>query len=111
MQMNKEGLVLLDEGDKITSPYQLAHVKLPKRFVVYWRDGRVMIDSETRLKWLNLWYQKGDQIITTTGWGKMPEVFAIALVSCLLGFIFVGTVRWLSWSLLHHWHESERTGE
>jgi NitT/TauT family transport system permease protein len=43
--------------------------------------------------------------------GKMPEVFAIALVACLLGFVFVGAVRWLSWSLLHQWHESERSGE
>ena len=43
--------------------------------------------------------------------GKMPEVFAIALVACLLGFVFVGAVRWLSWVLLHQWHESERSGE
>jgi len=43
--------------------------------------------------------------------GKMPEVFAIALVACLLGFVFVGAVRWLSWVLLHQWHESEQSGE
>ena len=43
--------------------------------------------------------------------GKMPEVFAIALVACLLGFLFVGAVRWLSWALLHNWHESELSGE
>jgi len=43
--------------------------------------------------------------------GKMPEVFAIALVACLLGFVFVGAVRWLSWALLHQWHESEQSGE
>jgi hypothetical protein len=41
----------------------------------------------------------------------MPEVFAIALVACLLGFVFVGSVRWLSWILLHQWHESEQSGE
>lgn len=43
--------------------------------------------------------------------GKMPEVFAIALVTCVLGFIFVGAVQWLSWLLLRHWHESARSGE
>ncbi len=43
--------------------------------------------------------------------GKMPEVFAIALVTCALGFLFVGAVRLLSGRLLRHWHESERRGE
>jgi NitT/TauT family transport system permease protein len=43
--------------------------------------------------------------------GKMPEVFAIALVACVLGFFFVGAVHWLSWVLLHNWHESEQSGE
>ena len=43
--------------------------------------------------------------------GKMPEVFAIALMACALGFLFVGAVQWASTRLLRHWHESERTGE
>jgi NitT/TauT family transport system permease protein len=43
--------------------------------------------------------------------GKMPEVFAIAMVTCALGFLFVGAVQLLSWRLLRHWHESARRGE
>ncbi len=38
--------------------------------------------------------------------GKMPEVFAVALVSCVVGFLFIGAVQVLSWLLLRHWHES-----
>jgi NitT/TauT family transport system permease protein len=38
--------------------------------------------------------------------GKMPEVFAVALVTCALGFLFVGAVQLLSWLLLRRWHES-----
>jgi NitT/TauT family transport system permease protein len=37
---------------------------------------------------------------------KVPELFATAIVACLLGFIFVGLVNLLSWSLLRRWHES-----
>lgn len=33
-------------------------------------------------------------------------IFAVALVGCILGFIFVGAVNFLSWFLLHSWHES-----
>ncbi len=33
-------------------------------------------------------------------------IFAVALVGCILGFLFVGTVYLLSWYLLHSWHES-----
>jgi NitT/TauT family transport system permease protein len=43
--------------------------------------------------------------------GKMPEVFAVALVTCALGFLFVGAVRWLSWLLLRQWHDSAQNGE
>jgi NitT/TauT family transport system permease protein len=43
--------------------------------------------------------------------GKMPEVFAVALVSYLLGLLFVGAVQWLSGRLLRDWHESARSGE
>jgi NitT/TauT family transport system permease protein len=43
--------------------------------------------------------------------GKMPEVFAVAFVSYLLGLLFVVTVQWLSGRLLRHWHESARPAE
>jgi len=37
---------------------------------------------------------------------KIPALFATGLVSCLLGFIFVAAVAWLSWAVLHRWHDS-----
>jgi len=37
---------------------------------------------------------------------KVPALFATALTSCLLGFVFVAAVSFLNWKLLHHWHES-----
>ncbi len=41
---------------------------------------------------------------------KIPALFASALTSCLLGFIFVAAVSWLNWAVLHKWHDSfERT--
>ncbi len=43
--------------------------------------------------------------------GKMAEVFAVALVSYLLGLLFVGSVQWLSGRLLRDWHESAQTEE
>lgn len=43
--------------------------------------------------------------------GKMAEVFAVALVSYLLGLLFVGAVQWLSGRLLRDWHESARSAE
>ncbi|HTB63521.1 MAG TPA: ABC transporter permease subunit [Opitutales bacterium] len=42
---------------------------------------------------------------------KMPEVFAVACVSYLLGILFVGAVQLLSWLALRHWHESARAVE
>lgn len=33
-------------------------------------------------------------------------IFAVALVGCILGFLFVGAVNLLSWYLLRYWHES-----
>ncbi|MDQ8193414.1 ABC transporter permease [Coraliomargarita sp. SDUM461003] len=39
---------------------------------------------------------------------KIPELFATALVACMLGFVFVGCVNWLHWYLLKDWHESAR---
>jgi NitT/TauT family transport system permease protein len=41
---------------------------------------------------------------------KIPALFATALTSCLLGFVFVAAVEALNWLALHHWHDScERT--
>ncbi len=37
---------------------------------------------------------------------KIPALFATALISCLLGFVFVAAVAWLSWAVLHRWHDS-----
>lgn len=37
---------------------------------------------------------------------KIPALFATALTSCALGFIFVAAVSWLNWALLHQWHDS-----
>ena len=37
---------------------------------------------------------------------KIPALFATALTSCLLGFIFVAAVAWLNWAVLHKWHDS-----
>ena len=37
---------------------------------------------------------------------KMAAVFATALTGCALGFIFVGSVFFLSWLFLHRWHDS-----
>jgi NitT/TauT family transport system permease protein len=37
---------------------------------------------------------------------KIPALFATALTSCLLGFIFVAAVSFLNWAVLHKWHDS-----
>jgi NitT/TauT family transport system permease protein len=37
---------------------------------------------------------------------KIPALFATALASCLLGFIFVAAVAWLNRAALHRWHDS-----
>lgn len=37
---------------------------------------------------------------------KIPALFATALTSCLLGFIFVAAVSLLNWAMLHKWHDS-----
>lgn len=39
---------------------------------------------------------------------QMAALFATALVSCALGFVFVGVVTSLSWLSLHKWHDSYR---
>ncbi len=41
---------------------------------------------------------------------KFPALFATALVTCLLGFLFNVVILILEWWALHHWHDSyERT--
>lgn len=37
---------------------------------------------------------------------KIPALFATALTSCLLGFVFVAAVAGLNWLVLHKWHDS-----
>lgn len=37
---------------------------------------------------------------------QIPALFATAIVSCLLGFVFAGTVVWLSWLSLRRWHDA-----
>lgn len=37
---------------------------------------------------------------------KIPALFATALTSCLLGFVFVAAVSLLNWAVLHRWHDS-----
>lgn len=37
---------------------------------------------------------------------EIAALFATALVACLLGFVFVSSVNYLHWLLLHNWHES-----
>jgi NitT/TauT family transport system permease protein len=37
---------------------------------------------------------------------KIPALFATALTSCLLGFVFVAAVSLLNWAVLHKWHDS-----
>jgi NitT/TauT family transport system permease protein len=37
---------------------------------------------------------------------RIPELFATGATACALGFLFVGGVNLVRWSLLHQWHES-----
>ncbi|HEX2861073.1 MAG TPA: ABC transporter permease subunit [Lacunisphaera sp.] len=37
---------------------------------------------------------------------KIPALFATALTSCLLGFVFVAAISLLNWIVLHRWHDS-----
>ncbi len=37
---------------------------------------------------------------------QIPALFATAIVSCILGFLFAGTVNWLSWLALRRWHDA-----
>ncbi len=42
---------------------------------------------------------------------KIPALFATALTSCILGFIFVAAIAWLNWAVLHQWHDSFERSE
>ena len=37
---------------------------------------------------------------------QIPALYATAIVSCLLGFVFAGAVILLSWLCLRHWHDA-----
>jgi NitT/TauT family transport system permease protein len=37
---------------------------------------------------------------------RIPALFATALTSCALGFVFVAAIASLNWALLHKWHDS-----
>jgi NitT/TauT family transport system permease protein len=37
---------------------------------------------------------------------QIPALFATAIISCLLGFLFAGTVIWISWLTLRRWHDA-----
>ena len=48
----------------------------------------------------------GYLVVVYSAQAKTSALFATALVACLLGFVFVFSVNYLHWLLLHHWHES-----
>ena len=48
----------------------------------------------------------GFQAIIYSSEAKYPALFATAVVTCLLGFVFVAIVIGLSWLTLRHWHDS-----
>ena len=52
----------------------------------------------------------GFQTIIYSSQAMYPALFATAIVTCALGFVFVAIVVGLSWLALHRWHDSfERT--
>ncbi len=48
----------------------------------------------------------GYRIIAYHRRSDVPELIATALVACVLGFLFVGSVHLLNWFLLKKWHPS-----
>jgi NitT/TauT family transport system permease protein len=48
----------------------------------------------------------GFEAIIFSSQAKYPALFATAAVTCLLGFIFVAFVIFLSWLVMHQWHDS-----
>ena len=54
----------------------------------------------------------GFQAIIYSSQAKYPALFATAVTTCVLGFIFTAAVLALSWLALHRWHDSyERTDQ
>ena len=52
----------------------------------------------------------GFQAIIYSSQAKYPALFATAAITCVLGFLFVAVVIFLSWLTLRRWHDSiERT--
>lgn len=52
----------------------------------------------------------GFRTLVYSSQAQYPALFATAVVTCALGFIFTGAVVALSWLALHSWHDSyERT--
>jgi NitT/TauT family transport system permease protein len=48
----------------------------------------------------------GFQAIIYSSQAQYPALFATAAVTCVLGFIFTGGVVFLSWFMLHRWHDA-----
>ncbi len=48
----------------------------------------------------------GFQTIIYSSRAQYPALFATAMVTCALGFVFVAVVVSLSWLVLRHWHDS-----
>lgn len=42
---------------------------------------------------------------------QIPALFATAILGCLLGFLFAGTVIWLGWLVLRHWHDAYKPAD
>ena len=42
---------------------------------------------------------------------KIPALFAAAMVSCAIGFLFVGMVNLVSWLALRRWHDAYLAGD
>lgn len=52
----------------------------------------------------------GFQTIVYSSQAEYPALFATALVTCVLGFIFTGVVVVASWLALHRWHDAYAEG-
>jgi NitT/TauT family transport system permease protein len=53
----------------------------------------------------------GFQAIIYSSQAKYPALFATAVVTCTIGFIFTAAVLALSWFALHKWHDSYETSD
>jgi NitT/TauT family transport system permease protein len=48
----------------------------------------------------------GFAVVIFSSQARYPAMFAAALVTCMLGFLFNLTILTLEWFALHHWHDS-----